>query len=59
VVQYKNRKKSKVENAIEVVNGEIKYNEKVTFPFFEIVINDKLIYVPQCYIDDDVFEMID
>jgi hypothetical protein len=48
-----------VKNAIELVNGNVKYNENVTFPFIELVINDKLIYIPQCYIKDEDFEMLE
>jgi hypothetical protein len=41
---------------VEFIDGNIEYKEKVVFPFIEFVINDKLIYIPQCYINDDDFE---
>jgi hypothetical protein len=48
-----------VKNAIGIVDGETRYNAKVTFPFFELIINEKLIYVPQCYLEDDVLEELE
>jgi hypothetical protein len=48
-----------VKNAIEIINGRAKYNENVIFPFIEFIINDKLIYIPQCYIKDEDFEMLE
>ena len=46
-------------DAIRVDNGIIVFDKNVILPFQEYVINDKLIYIPWCYVTDEVFEIIE
>ncbi len=47
-----------VEKPIEMINGRAEITKQVCFPCIEISLNDKIIFIPYSYLNENVFEII-